>query len=131
MTENEQAAAILAAINAALSPAAVAYEYGKVPGANGNAGTEPARYVVVTVSRRYVPERRASGYVSVPGGRLGVRYIAKAATDVRNMRRLATEVIEDQILTTDAGEVGPFTFESGDPARPDGAYLVADDSWTF
>ena len=130
MTENEQAAAILAALNAALSPV-VAYEYGKVPGANGNAGTEPARYAVVTVSRRYVPERRASGYVSVPGGRLGVRYIAKAAIDVRNMRRLAAEVIEDQILTTDAGEVGPFTFESGDPARPDGAYLVADDSWTF
>ena len=130
MTENEQAAAIMAALNAALAPA-VAYEYGKVPGAGGNAGTEPAKYVLVDISRRYVPGRRASGEVTLPGGRLGTRYVARSSSDLRNMRRLVTATLEDKILTTAAGEVGPFVFESADPARPDEAFQVADDAWTF
>jgi len=130
MTENEQAAAILAAINAAIAPA-VAYEYGKVPGTNGNAGSEPTKYVLVAISRRYVPERRASGEVTVPGGRLSTRYIAKSVADGRTMRQRTTDVLEDKILTTAAGEVGPFVFESGDPFQPDETFQVATDLWTF
>lgn len=131
MTESEQAAAIFAALNAALAPRSVAYEYGKVPGANGNNGTEPDRYVVVDISRRYVEHRRASGFVPLQGGRVGTRYIAKSATDVRAMRAKVTAALEDQILVTDAGEIGPFTFESADPMRSDAAYLVAEDLFTF
>lgn len=130
MNESEQAAAILVALNAALEPAA-AYEYSKVPGSNGNAGTEPAKYVVIDLSRRYVDKRLASGEVSVSGYRLGVRYVAKATNDARNMRRIVTGVLEDQILTTDDGEVGPFVFESAEALRPDEGYQVALDVFTF
>ena len=130
MTENEQAAAILAAINAAITPA-VAYEYGKVPGTNGNTGTEPTSYMVVAISRRYVPERRASGEVTVPGGRLSTRYIAKSVVNGREMRRRTAAVIEDKILTATGGDVGPFVFESGDPFQPDETYQVATDLFTF
>lgn len=130
MTEQEQATAILAAINAAIAPN-VAYEYGKVPGTNGNTGTEPASYMVVALSRRYVPERRASGEVTVRGGRLSTRYIAKSVVNAREMRRRTTEVLEDKALTTTAGDVGPFVFESADPFQPDEGYEVATDLWTF
>ena len=130
MTENEQAVAILAVLNAAIAPA-VAYEPGKVPGTNGNAGTEPAKYVLVSLSRRYVDSRRAGGDVMLPGGRLGTRYIAKSVADGRNMRRLVTAVLENQVITTDAGEVGPFTFETSDPFQSDESYQVATDTWTF
>jgi hypothetical protein len=131
VTESEQAAAIFAALNAALAPRSVAYEYGKVPGSNGNTGTEPDHYVVVDISRRYVPERRASGEVMLPGGRVGTRYIGKNAADVRAMRAKVTAALEDQIIVTDAGEIGPFTFESADPMRTDAAFQVAEDLWTF
>ena len=130
MTESEQAAAILAAINAAIAPA-VAYEYGKVPGADGNAGPEPFKYVVMDLSRRFVDSFRGSGEASVTGGRLGTRYIAKSLTDAREMRRRVTAALEDKVLTSTAGEVGPFRFETSDPFVPNQGYQVAEDLWTF
>lgn len=131
MTEQEQATAILAAINAAIGPGATAYEYDKIPGANGNAGTEPAQYVAVALSRRYVDNRRFGGSVMLPGGRLETRYAAKSITNARNMRRLVTAAIEDTTLTGPGGEVGPFTFESAEAFRPDQTYQVGTDVWTF
>ena len=130
MTESEQAEAILEALNTALAGRA-AYEYSKVPGSNGNTGTEPDKYVVVALSRRYVDSRRAGGSVMLPGGRLETRYVAKSLTDARNMRRLVTAALEDVTLTTTAGEVGPFTFESAEAFRPDETYQVGSDTWTF
>lgn len=131
MTESEQAAAILAAINAAIGPGATAYEYDKIPGANGNAGTEPAQYVAIALSRRYVDERRYDGSVMLPGGRLEASFIGKSIVNVRNMQRLTTGAIEDVILTGPGGEVGPFVFESSEAIKPDGAYQVGRDVWTF
>lgn len=130
MTETEQAAAILAALNDALAPA-VAYELSKVPGASGNAGTEPAKYAVVSIARRYTDSRRGSGEVSLNGYRLTVRYIAKSIGDARTMRARGTAALEDQIIVADAGEIGPFVFESSDAFRPDEGYQVGDDAFTF
>jgi len=130
VTESEQAEAILAALNAALAPA-VAYEYGKVPGSNGNAGTEPPKYVLVDVSRRYVDSFRAGGGPSLKSYRLGTRYVAKSTGDARTMRQRVTDALEGQIITTAAGEVGPFIFEAGDPVLPDDGFQVGTDTWTF
>ena len=124
------AAAILATLNAAIAPS-VAYEYGKVPGSNGNAGTEPPKYVLVDVSRRYVDSFRGGGGPSVKSHRLGTRYVAKSAGDARTMQRRVTDVLEGQIIATDAGEVGPFIFESSDAIAPDDGFQVGTDTWTF
>lgn len=130
MTEKEQATAILEALNSALSPA-VAYEYDKVPGSYGNNGSRPAKYVLVDISRRYVEKRLSSGEVSVSGGRLGVRYVAKSTNDARNMRTLATAALEDKILVAAGGEVGPFVFESAEAIVPDDGYQSGADVFTF
>ena len=130
MTESEQAEAILAVLNAALAPA-VAYEYGKVPGSNGNAGTEPAKYLLVDISRRYVGSFRTSGAASLKGYRLGTRYVAKSSGDARTMRQRVAAALEGHIIKTEAGEIGPFMFETGDPIRPDDTYQVGTDTWTF
>lgn len=130
MTEKEQAEAILAALNDAITPA-VAYEYDKVPGAYGNAGTRPAKYAVVDIARKYEEKRRASGEVSTNGYRVGVRYVAKALNDARNMRTLVTTVLEDQILTADAEEIGPFVFETSEAILPDDGYQSGSDVFTF
>lgn len=131
MTERDRAAAILAAINAAISPA-VAYEYASVPGTNGNSGVTPAKYVLFDLSRRYVESRRSSGEVSVSGYRLGTRYVAKSVGDARTMRDRVTAALEDQIIAVGDDSVGPFTFESSDAILPDdGGYQSGADVWTF
>lgn len=130
MSEKDQATTILAALNAALTPA-VAYEYDKVPGAYGNPGTRPTKYAVVDITRRFTDDRRGSGEVSTIGYRVGVRYVAKATNDVRNMRALTTTTLEDKILGSGAGEVGPFVFESSEAIVPDDGYQSGSDVFTF
>jgi hypothetical protein len=130
VTESEMAAAILATLNAAIAPS-VAYEYGKVPGSNGNAGTEPAKYLLIDVTRRYVDSHRASGVTSLTGYRLGTRYVAKSIGDAREMRRRTATALEDQILATADGELGPFTFEAADSLVLTEGYHVGTDTWTF
>ena len=131
MTETEQAAAIQAALTAALAPAVGVYEYDKVPGANGNQGTEPRKYATFSLARRYTEGRRGSGEVTSPGFRLVTRAIAKSVDDAREIRRRVVAALEDKILTSTAGEIGPFVFETSDPVQPDQGYFVADDTWTF
>lgn len=130
MTEKEQAAAILAALNAALSPAA-AYEYDKVPGAYGNDGKRPQRYAVVDISRKFEEKRRGSGEESVSGGRVGIRYVAKSTNDARNMRVLVTAALEEQVLESEAGELGPFVFETSEAIVPDDGYQTGSDVFVF
>lgn len=130
MTESEQAKAILAALNATLAPG-VAYDYDKAPGAFGNKGERPARFALVDISRRFEAKRLASGEVSVSGYRIGVRYVAKSSSDARNMRALTTSVLEDQILNTEHGEIGPFVFESSEPIAPDDELMSGYDVFTF
>lgn len=130
MTEKEQATLILAALNAALAPA-VAYDYDKVPGAYGNAGTRPSQYAVIDITLKYGDKRRASGEVSVDGYRIGVRYVAKATNNARNMRALTLATLRDKILTADGAEVGPFVFESAEAIVPDDGYQSGSDVFTF
>ena len=131
VTEDEQATAILAALNTALAPA-VAYEYGDVPGTNGNPGTVPDRYVLIDLSRRYVEGRMISGEPRWKGYRLGTRYAAKVTDDARTMRARVTEALENKTLATaSGGEVGPFVFETAESIRPDDGYQSGADTWTF
>lgn len=127
MTEKEQAEAILAAINAAIAPA-VAYEYDKVPGAFGNAGTRPIRFATIAITRRFVDKRRASGEVSTNGYRLVVRYAAKATNDARNMRDKSNAALEEQILP---GDIGPFIWTSSQAFGPDDGYQSGSDTYDF
>ena len=120
MTEQDVATAVLAAINAQFSTVR-AYEL-----------TDPAvkalttDHVLVVTARRFVPDRLASGEVTVPGGRVVTRYVAKTAGNVRNLRAKTAAALEDRIL----GGIGPFVFESEDAPDMDGGWVVATDTWT-
>lgn len=127
---DDPTAVILAVLNAALAPA-VAYEYGKVPGSNGNPGKEPSKYVLVDVSRRYVDSFRGGGGPSVKSHRLGTRYVAKSGADARTMQKRITDALEGQIVATDVGEIGPFIFESSDAITLTDGFHVGTDTWTF
>jgi hypothetical protein len=126
VTQEASADAIKAALTAALPGDVTAYDLDEVPEVAGNPGVKPLEYVLVFVSRRWVPERRASGEVDLPGGRLTVRYHSATYIDnAREYRRITLATLEDQILTLgDDPEIGPFVFEVEDPIRE-----IAD-SWT-
>lgn len=116
--------AILAAINAPYSSQR-AYIFGdlRVP-------TLTTNHILVLVTRRYVPERLASGEVTIPGGRVVTRYIAKRGDNIPPLVAATKAALEDQILTFVGGEIGPFVFESHDPVTADETWFVATDTWT-
>lgn len=125
MTRADESAAILAAINAQFT-ATRAYDR-----------SDPALprladdHIIVDLSRRYVDSRRASGWVSLPGGRVVVRFVGTTAANVYVMQERVKAALEDQILATASGEVGPFTFETSDPIGPDDTWLSAADTYTY
>lgn len=87
-----------------------------------------ADHIIVFVSRRFTDSNRASGEVSVAGGRVVTRYVSKSLTNVSNSQAKARSALEDQIV----GSLGPFVFETEDPVdQDDDGFWVAADSWTY
>lgn len=117
-------AAVIAAINAQFTSTR-AYLFGDtaVP-------TLTTDHILVLVTRRYVPERRASGEVTIPGGRVVTRYVSKRADNIPTLVAKTAAALEDKILAFDGGEIGPLVFETHDPVAPDDTWSVATDTWT-
>ena len=89
-------------------------------------------YINVFTARRYVPTRRMSGEVPIPGNRVVVRCVCKTEANLDVFRVRVTAALEDQIL---AGDVGPFTFESEtfiDPNEVDASdWYLSESNWTY
>lgn len=121
MSTADDTAAILAAINAKFTSRR-AYEFG-----DPLARTLTTDHILVAHGRRFVPTRRASNEVSLPGGRTVTRYVAKTTGNLAAFRDRVTAALEDQILP---GDLGPFAFEGAGNVDDDEGWLVADDTWT-
>lgn len=122
MTQAEQYEAIQAAIDAQFAtPRVVSLE---------DAPHVQVDHILMFVSRRFTADRRYSGEVTVPGGRVVVRYVAKTGDNVRVMRARVFAALEDHILTAPT-EVGPFTFETEDDIAVDEGWFVASDTFTY
>jgi len=111
------------------------WDYDEIPGdAEGTTpGALPKIYVVVDLSRRLNSTTRFSGAVMVPLHRLGTRYCADTVSNVRELRRRITAVLESQIIadTTPTG-IGPFAFEAESEAiHRDTLGFTGVDDWTF
>lgn len=85
-------------------------------------------HVIVAAYRRYVADRLGSGEVTILGGRMLTRYVAKTEANANVMRTRTRTALEDKILS---GDVGPFVFESADVVQPDDGWFVATDLWTY
>jgi hypothetical protein len=121
VTEEEQAQAILAALNGVLGDAE-AFDIDGVP-------TErPDRYVVIDITRRWMPEQLASGEVPIPGWFLTTEYHARNVNDVREMRRRTQQELEDQVLP---GDAGPFAFQTADEITSVDGWCDSADTWTY
>lgn len=100
-----------------------AYDYDEVPGTNGNAGTVPAIFVLVSVERRYNPNLRSTAKAGMTGWRIAVRAVGPTVDEVRwALLKVATALNEER-LTVDGSPTTPIQFESDQaPEFDDGRY---------
>lgn len=115
--ERPHAAALLAALNTALSPRA-AYTRGKVPGLDNNAGTEPAIYAIVDLERRNNTPTLRAGRTVRRGWRVTVRGVGRTVDEARWALARASVALEG--AQVDVGTpTTPLLFETADQVAPD------------
>lgn len=125
--------AILDALNLALPAGIDAYDVDSVPGTNGNPGPKPQRHVEIEVARQFTDEsRRFSGEITLPLRELTTRYHAESADNVRVIRRIVADALEDVAIALPGGDhCGPFVFRLSEPEDDDDLGWSAADHWTF
>lgn len=126
MSEQTESDAIVVAINARFTTPK-AYLFG-----DEDVKSLTTSHILVTVSRRYTEGRLYGGGERLRGGRVTARYVATDADNIYELRARTTTALEDKTLAlAGGGEVGPFVFESSEPAGPDDGWVSGDDFWTY
>lgn len=125
MTADATMTAVLAVLNAALSPRK-AYDLDKVP------QTRPPQSVEVTLTRIYGGSRRTSSGIATTGYRL--RVIAVSNTTVSSIRgdlEKCRAVLERKRVTVGSGKTTPFLFETEDDADYGTGWFAQYAAYTF
>jgi hypothetical protein len=98
------------------------YEYGKAPGADGNPGVLPSKYLLLVVERRFVPPSRMSRTASRTGWRItGVGVGRYSPTNARDALTALATALDGQLLTVNGVVTTPIEFESGQAPVKEGA----------
>lgn len=124
MTAQENATAVLAALNASLTPK-VAYDYDEVP------AERPDNYVEISVSRRFGGEPRLTGRKGSTGWRVTTRAVSRYVSDARLMQEKCRTALEYVRLTVGGETTTPIDFESEDPVGPDDGWFSGLITWTY
>lgn len=126
MTGQQQATAILAALNAALPVGKKAFDLDDVP------DPRPAEYTEVTLSRRFGGNLNLSGSMNVVGTRVTVRCVSQTSVaNVRASLEKCRAALEFKRLTIGSKTTTPIQFETEDPAGPDDTWFSGLMSFTF
>lgn len=125
LDERAHAAAIEAMVSAAIGTEengdARVYDYGKVPGADGNDGVLPRIYALVSIERRAGVTNLKVGRTSRSGWRLTIRYVGHTTNEARWAGlQIAVAVNEKQITIGSTEPSTPITHESTTAVAPDG-----------
>jgi hypothetical protein len=124
-TEEQHAAAVLTALNTALTSNMRAYDYDEVP------ATRPDNYVEVTVSRRFGGDNRAVGSTGRVGWRITTRPVAKTVSNAREMRKRVTTALNAARVTVSGDKSTPIQFEGEEPIGPDDGWYSGLSTWTY
>jgi hypothetical protein len=128
--ERPHATAILAALNAELSPR-VAYTRGKVPGLDNNPGTEPDIYAVLDLVRRDGSPRMRAGRTSRRSWRATVRGVGSTVDEARWALSRASTALEGVQLSVAGSFTTPLDFEGGQVVAPDKGRYSGALTWTY
>lgn len=123
--------AIKDAIDAALPAALNVYDYSTVPGTNGNSGTVPTTFVIVSVERRFNPTRRLTAQAGSTGWRISARCVASTVTNVGLLLNAVAVALNENRLTIDGDTTTPIQFESDRAAEYDSGKYAAYSIWTY
>lgn len=126
MTANANAAAILTALNAALTGDMVAYEADEVP------SPRPPEYVDVSIGRRFGGQRRSSSHLWLTGYRVTVRAVSETApSNVRTTLETCRAALEYARLSVGGETSTPVQFETEDPAGEDAGWFSGVQAFTY
>lgn len=118
----EHAAAIKAAVNAELGDVEC-YEYDEVPGVNGNDGTEPRKYAVFSIERRYNPNLNLGAKAGTGGWRAAVRAVGTTVDEARWVMFKTALALNEARLSIGSARTTPIQFESDQaPEYDDGRF---------
>ena len=122
-TEEEQATAIIAALNAA---EANPFDYDDIDRDN-----PPEQYTEVTVSRRYGGTDRNDSTTGRVGWRITTRAVATTVSNAREMRNRTVAALLYKRVTVGGELTTPIQFESEDPIAPDDGMFSGLCTWTY
>lgn len=124
----DHARAIATAVSATNLPL---YDYGKVPGADGNPGTLPDIYCLTTVERRAgLPVRRVAT-TGRTGWRATFRVVGRTVDEVRWGLKQVSDALDSQRLTINGVETTPIQTESEQAPGPDEGRQSGLSSWIY
>jgi hypothetical protein len=124
----DHAVALKTAISSVAFPL---YDYGKVPGADGNEGLLPDIYGLLTVERRGgLPLRRAAT-TGRTGWRTTVRVVGRTTDEARWALKQVSDALNEQTLTIAGLLTTPIQTESEQAPGPDDGRQSALSSWTY
>lgn len=126
----QHAAALTSAISSAIAPWAV-YDYGKVPGADGNTGTLPDIYALLTVERRAGVPLRVAATTGRTGWRASVRVVGRTVDEARWALMFVSAALNEQRLTIDGQTTTRIQSESEQAPGPDAGRQSALSTWTY
>lgn len=106
------------------------YDYGEVPGADGNPGKLPNIFALPTLERRYVAPRRG-GLAGRSGWRLAVRYVGRTVDEARWAQNRITLAIDERRLTIGDFTSSPVTHESTTDIAPDDGRYSGLTVWVY
>lgn len=107
------------------------YEFGRVPGVDGNKGTQPAIYALLDVQRRPYAPQTLSAHTDVTGWALTVVGVGTTRNEAAWVLGQVTEALEELVVTLDGQESTPLLFDVHDPIRPDGDRQSGRVSYTY
>lgn len=130
LDQREHVTAVDLVLNAAIAPSKV-WDYGTVPGSDGNKGQLPDLFALRTVERRYAEATHAAR-ASRSGWRLTLRYVGRDVAEARWLEFKLSESLRGRRFVIDGVRSTPVTHDVSAPIRKDSdGRFSGETSWIY
>ena len=106
------------------------YDYGTVPGSDGNQGMLPSVYALVSIERRYVEPARG-GRSARSGWRVTIRYVGRTVSEARWAGLKVAAALNEQRFVIGGEKSTPLTHESTNGVEPDDGLFSGSVAYTY
>lgn len=106
------------------------YDYGQVPGADGNTGALPNIYALLSIERTPSSVRRMSAQRNVSGWRFTVRVVGRTVNEARWALAKVAVAVNEVTLIADGRQSTPIQHERDQAPELDEGRFSALSSWT-